>query len=239
MTFLHLFRVDRLFGQAEEFAVLAERRRPSLSGALVRRYPVTAAAIMDAGDAAGACLVPGHPPVDACGSHRFDPDALHHQGHGFCLLQHPLHHRPAVAEIAHGNASRPCHTEGPIRAVIDLDQECCGELAAQPGLERADRMPRTPIKMRGVVPAVGRRRWQTRKGNNPGSRGKMQHGFSRNAESGSDPGKRRKNDGVVDGLHCPVRGERFAGVTQAGPCHDRQRHRTDRPRGPGVQRPRR
>jgi hypothetical protein len=58
MTFLHLLRIDRLFGQAEEFGVLAECRRLRLWRAVVRCYPVPAVASMNAGDAAGLTAIP-------------------------------------------------------------------------------------------------------------------------------------------------------------------------------------
>jgi hypothetical protein len=79
MTFLHL--LDRPFGQVEEFHVLAEPRRRRRRRARSSRYPVAASLITYASDAPGARLEPGHSPVQACGSPRFDTEALHHPIH--------------------------------------------------------------------------------------------------------------------------------------------------------------
>jgi hypothetical protein len=101
--------------------------------------------------------------VDACGPHRLNADALHHPVHQVGLPQHPLHHRPAVAEIGHGDASWLLgHAEGPASLGIDLDQHgACGELAAraraagartrcrtadQDARRRASRGPKTAAK---------------------------------------------------------------------------------------------
>jgi hypothetical protein len=74
------------------------------------RHPAAALLIMDAGDAAQAGLIPGHPLLHADRPHSVDTHALQHPIHLFRLPQNPLQHRRPVAEIAHVAPLEACWT---------------------------------------------------------------------------------------------------------------------------------